>query len=644
MWQARLERLAGARYARTAGVTLLTAAALAQVGATTLTTHSAPAVGQVVAGQQNSLTATPTLEQLLALTLLALVATVPLAFFRPAMAAITVTFGNAVALAASGQVTAAGVAAELIAAGWLGLAGATIDLRAAGWPGWRTVRTGRGGAGRGGGPGDGPGGGPSGGPGGWLGRHRGLAVTPGRYLGVGLVLPFLAIALFRSGWVTVFLAAAVPVAAGLGILAWAGRLARTRTAAGEALADTLLAHTARGERARIARELHDVVAHHISMIAVLSETGRLTTPGLPEAGARRFTEIGDTARAGLTEMRRLLGVLREDAASAEEAADAVDAGREGQGSARRPPAAGAGAVRAGTASAGAGSGTGTYGDLGARAGASAGSGVAASPAPGAAARRASRQPQPGLAQLTELVDAARDASLAGTRLIISGPVTPLDPGVELAAYRIVQEALTNARRHAPGAAVDVELRYSAEWLRLRVRDNGPGPVSSAGAASAPGAAGGTGQAASVGGGSVPADARSADAATVDMRTGGAATVGGNIAGGQPAGGGHGLAGMRERAFSVGGSLYVGLAPGGGFLVEAVLPADRNQAGVSRAADGAGGLAGRAGGSAGEPGGPAGGASGPAGGASGPAGGASEPAGETGGSVGGASGLVDGASR
>ena len=78
------------------------------------------------------------------------------------------------------------------------------------------------------------------------------------------------------------------------------------------LADTLTEHLARGERARIARELHDVVAHHISMIAVQAETARLTTPGLPAAGAQRFAEIGDTARAGLTEMRRLLGVLRED--------------------------------------------------------------------------------------------------------------------------------------------------------------------------------------------------------------------------------------------------------------------------------------------------------------------------------------------
>jgi len=447
--QARLARLAGGRPARAAGVALLAAAAVGQVIAATPATASGPAG----AGAVGSVQPPPALEQLLPLGLLALLATVPLAFFRPAMAAVAVTFGNAVALASFGQVTAAGVAAELIAAWWLGLTGATFDLRAVRWLGARF----------------------------WLTRDIRLAVTPGRYLAVGLVLPFLVIALTRGGWAPAFLAGAGPVAAGLGILAWTARLARTRSAAGEALADTLLAHTARGERARIARELHDVVAHHISMIAVLAETGRLTTPGLPEAGGRRFTEIGDTARAGLNEMRRLLGVLREDAAAAEE------------------PGSVAGAADAG---------------------------------------RASRRPQPGLAQLTELVDAARDASPAGTRLIISGPVTPLDPGVELAAYRIVQEALTNARRHAPGAAVDVELRYSADWLRLRVRDNGPGE-------------------------------------------------------GQPAGGGHGLAGMRERAFSVGGSLYAGLAPGGGFLVAAVLPADRDQAGMSRAADGAGGLVGGA---------------------------------------------------
>jgi signal transduction histidine kinase len=218
-------------------------------------------------------------------------------------------------------------------------------------------------------------------------------------------------------------------------------------------------HLARGERARIARELHDVVAHHISVIAVQAETARLTTPGLPDAGAQRFAAIGDTARAGLTEMRRLLGVLREDAHLAEP-------------------------------------------EL---------------PGPAVQAPAVDRHPQPGLAQLGGLIDEAREASGSVVRLIVSGPVARLDPGVELAAYRITQEALTNARRHAPGAAVDVELRYAGDVLRLRIRDNGPGL-----------------------------------AARVS---------------------GHGLLGMRERAAAAGGSLRTGEAvPGGGFRIEAELPA------------------------------------------------------------------------
>jgi signal transduction histidine kinase len=183
------------------------------------------------------------------------------------------------------------------------------------------------------------------------------------------------------------------------------------------------------------------------MIAVQAETARLTTPGMPPAGAQRLSAIGDTARAALTEMRRLLGVLREDAQTG--AAD--------------------------------------------------------------------RLPQPGLGQLNELLDDARDTSGAETRLIVRGWLPAVDSGVELAAYRIIQEALTNARRHAPGAAVDVELRYAGDALQVRIRDNGPGPP--------------------------PATAPS----------------------------GHGLLGMRERAASVGGELHTGPAPGGGFLIEATLP-------------------------------------------------------------------------
>ncbi|WTW93566.1 sensor histidine kinase [Streptomycetaceae bacterium NBC_01309] len=251
---------------------------------------------------------------------------------------------------------------------------------------------------------------------------------------------------------TLTLASLTAAAAGAGIARRARNEARVYSAAAQAVADSLLEHAARGERARIARELHDVVAHHISMIAVQAENARLTTAGLPPDGAKRFLAIGDTARAALTEMRRLLGVLREDAGES----------------------------------------------------------------PG-------RRPQPALQQLVDLVDDARDASGGATRLIVHGRVVPLDPGIELTAYRIVQEALTNARRHARGAAVDVELRYTQTGIRLRIRDNGPGPRD--------------------GGGKVP----------------------GALAG-------HGLVGMRERAAMVGGEVSAGAAPGGGFVVEAHLPA------------------------------------------------------------------------
>jgi signal transduction histidine kinase len=341
---------------------------------------------------------------------LGLAATLPLAFLRPAPAVVVLSAAGLVSLGLFHFLTMAGAAAELVA----------------------VYRFCRGGTRRGGGVrGDGA-----------------------QYAALGLTVLFLVLALATSAavgtetWVlTVVLAALVPAAA------WAGVARRWRaeallhTAATQAIAGTLVEHTARGERARIARELHDVVAHHISMIAVQAETARLTTPGMPTAGAQRLSEIGDTARAGLTEMRRLLGVLREDAQA--EAAD--------------------------------------------------------------------RHPQPGLERLPGLVDEARESSGAGCRLIISGAPVTVGPGVGLAAYRIVQEALTNARRHAPGAAVDVEVRYGDGELRLVIRDNGPGSQPTASA------------------------------------------------------GGHGLHGMRERAAAVGGELRAGAATVGGFLVEARLP-------------------------------------------------------------------------
>ena len=307
---------------------------------------------------------------LLAVAMLALATTVPLGFFwaQPAAAAVAVSAASLLSLGAFQTLTVAGLLRQLIVLYRLGRYGPQHAGRAL--PGRRPGRAV---------PGPGPGCAPFG--------HGS-----------------------EEGILTVLLASLAPAAALAGIAVAARSEALVHSAARQAIAGTLLDHTARGERARIARELHDVVAHHISMIAVQAETARLATPGMPAAGAQRLSEIGDTARAGLTEMRRLLGVLREDA----QAAMPGDQGTD-------------------------------------------------------------RHPQPGLRQLNELLDGARDASGTATRLIVSGPPATLDPGVELAAYRIVQEALTNARRHAPGAAVDVELHYTDDALRLRIRDNGPGP-------------------------------------------------------------------------------------------------------------------------------------------------------------------------
>jgi signal transduction histidine kinase len=414
-----LARITTARHAPAIGGALLALAAFGQ------------ALAQAAALARNHPAQNVAVEYALPLGAFALLSTLPLLFFRPVAAAATVTAANAASLASFGTATVAGIAAQLIAGYRLGRLDEVRGPNALG----------------------------------------GALAQP---VAVGLAVPFAVLALTSHGSVgAVLLAWGAPTAAAAGIAVRARREARTRTAAGEALADTLTEHTVRGERARIARELHDVVAHHISMVAVQAETARLTTPGLPAAGAQRFAEIGDTARAGLTEMRRLLGVLREDA---------EDAG----------------------------------------------------------ATVADRHPQPGLPELAELIDAAREASGAGLRLIVSGPVAEFDSGVELAAYRIVQEALTNARRHAPGAAVDVELRYDDRALRLRIRDNGPGPAQSPGG-------GDPGSAPSQGAGG-PGSAPSQGA------------------------GGHGLLGMRERALAVGGSLRTGAAAGGGFCVEADLPA------------------------------------------------------------------------
>jgi signal transduction histidine kinase len=200
------------------------------------------------------------------------------------------------------------------------------------------------------------------------------------------------------------------------------------------------------ERARIARELHDVVAHHMSLIAVRAETAPYRLPGLSETARAEFGALSEVAREALTEMRRLLGVLRHD-------------------------------------------------------------------------QPAALAPQPQLADLPALIDAARQA---GVSVELSAPpaLGPVPSGVGVCAYRIVQESLSNASQHAPGAAVTVSVGHDSGAVLLRV-SNGPG-----GAAGPPG---------------------------------------------NEHGPGHGLIGMRERVALLGGSLSAGPAPDGGFVVSAVLP-------------------------------------------------------------------------
>jgi signal transduction histidine kinase len=200
------------------------------------------------------------------------------------------------------------------------------------------------------------------------------------------------------------------------------------------------------ERTRIARELHDVVAHHMSLIAVRAETAPFRLADLPDPVQAEFLALSGAAREALVDMRRLLGVLRQE-------------------------------------------------------------------------QQAGLAPQPQLSDLPVLVESAR---LAGVPVELSVPATldEVPAAVGVCAYRIVQESLSNAGRHAPGAAVTVSVDQDASTVTLRVA-NGPG------------------------------------------EQGGPARTGLLS--------GHGLVGMRERVALLGGSLTAGPVAGGGFVVAAVLP-------------------------------------------------------------------------
>ncbi|RKN10053.1 sensor histidine kinase [Streptomyces radicis] len=208
------------------------------------------------------------------------------------------------------------------------------------------------------------------------------------------------------------------------------------------------------ERARIARELHDVVAHNVSVMVVQADGAAYVLDTAPEQTRTALRTISGTGRQALTEMRRLLGVLRSEDTSA------------------------------------------TGHDY---------------------------VPQPGVEQLADLVDQVRDTGLS-VEFRIAGTPRPLPSGVELTAYRIVQEALTNSRKHGgPDVGATVTLEYGSDALTVLAEDDGRGAQREL------------------------YEERGAD------------------------GLGQGLIGMRERVGMVGGVLLAGPRPGGGFRISATLP-------------------------------------------------------------------------
>jgi signal transduction histidine kinase len=201
-----------------------------------------------------------------------------------------------------------------------------------------------------------------------------------------------------------------------------------------------------GERTRIARELHDVVGHTLSLMVLQAGAERLALGGERPATREALVQIESAGRATLAELRRLVGVLRRDDEEPE------------------------------------------------------------------------RGPTPGLAQLDGLVESVRQTGLA-VQLEVRGESRPLPPGLDVSAYRIVQEALTNTVKHTSASHARVCIGYGNRELSIEVTDDGP----------------------------------TAAAATAN--------------------GGHGLLGMRERVTLYGGQLSVGPRPDGGFAVRALLPLD-----------------------------------------------------------------------
>jgi len=307
------------------------------------------------------------------------------------------------------------------------------------------------------------------------------------------------------------------------IIAWtSGYSVRQRRRYAVRLQDEAASKAVAQERLRIARELHDVVAHSMSVIAVQAGYGQYVIDSQPGDARAALGAIQTTSREALDEMRRMLGALRQ--------ADDADARGDG-------------------------SGTGT----------STGPGP---PGAGLPARPAPLFPAPGLAELDRLV--ARTAG-AGVRVDVTrfGRPRDLPSSIDLSAYRIVQEALTNVVKHARTSSCRVLLGYRDDELTIEVTDNGAG-LAGAGVADGGVADAGAGLAGSGLAGSGAAWHRlGVPSGTAVLAREGTSLVLDSA----PAlpGAGHGIIGMRERVSLLGGEFSAGPLPGYGFRVTARIP-------------------------------------------------------------------------
>ncbi|MGW0769961.1 sensor histidine kinase [Streptomyces sp. NPDC002676] len=246
-------------------------------------------------------------------------------------------------------------------------------------------------------------------------------------------------------------------------------LERERESAGEA--------AIAAERDRIARELHDIVSHNVSLMVVQASAAREVLGTMPDEASTALRAVEDAGRGAMTDLRHLLGLL----APAQNGED-------------------------------------TDGDT--------------DPGPAADPRGPDLAPQPGLDRLGPLVDRISFAGLP-VEVRISGEPRPLPQGIDVTAYRIIQEALTNALRHGDGGKAEVTVRYADHALRVEVLNSGASVLT------------GTAQVAA------PAAPRPPAQGT-----------------------GRGLLGLRERVAVYGGDLDARRRLGGGYRVRARIPLDR----------------------------------------------------------------------